>query len=80
MQVVQQTDKEKLKMYLKLSKIELAKMLIEFNRIIESGALQVVTGEPLNGYFERYSHKKNKHNLGKVDRIYPSYKTMRNYH
>jgi hypothetical protein len=35
MQVIQQTDEEKLTMYMKLSKEELAKMLIEANRHIE---------------------------------------------
>ena len=36
MQIVKQTTKEKLKMYMKCSKLELAKMLIECNRILEA--------------------------------------------
>ena len=32
-QIVEQTDEEKLKMYMKCKKIELAKMLIEANRV-----------------------------------------------
>ena len=32
MKVIEQTDEEKLAMYMKLSKVELAKMLIEANR------------------------------------------------
>ena len=36
MQIIPQTDKEKLKMYMKLSKTELAKMLIQTNKIIEA--------------------------------------------
>lgn len=34
-QAIKMTDKEKLRMYMKCSKKELAKMLIECNRIIE---------------------------------------------
>ena len=34
-QIIQQTDEEKLAMYMKLSKEELAKMLIENNKVIE---------------------------------------------
>jgi hypothetical protein len=36
MQVIEQTQEEKLKMYMKFSKVELAKMLIECNRILEA--------------------------------------------
>lgn len=42
-QVIEMTDKEKLKMYMKCSKKELAKMLIESNRIVFSRALEVST-------------------------------------
>jgi hypothetical protein len=35
-QVVQQTDKEKLKMYMKIKKKKLAKMLIQCNKILDS--------------------------------------------
>ena len=34
MQIIEQTDEEKLAMYMKCKKVELAKMLIECNRII----------------------------------------------
>jgi hypothetical protein len=34
MQVIEQTPEEKLKMYMKCSKVELAKMLIECNRLL----------------------------------------------
>lgn len=34
-QIIEMTDKEKLKMYMKLNKKELAKMLIQCNKIIE---------------------------------------------
>lgn len=40
-QIVEQTDEEKLAMYLKCSKKELAKMVIECNRIIKARALEI---------------------------------------
>lgn len=40
MQIIETTDKEKLKMYMKLTKKELAKMLIESNRIVFGMAVQ----------------------------------------
>lgn len=53
MQVIEMTDKEKLKMYMKCSKKELAKMLIESNRILFSRA--IVSGEQLKEAIEKSS-------------------------
>ena len=41
MQIVKQTDEEKLKMYMKCNKEELAKMLIEANKVISINSNQL---------------------------------------
>lgn len=47
MQEIEQTDEEKLKMYMGCSKAKLAKMLIECNRILRSQmSVKVVLTEP----------------------------------
>jgi len=50
MQIIQQTDEEKLAMYMKLSKEELAKMLIECNRILASGTISYVYNPTNSGF------------------------------
>jgi len=44
-QVVNMSDEEKLKMYLKLPKKKLAEMVIQLNKLISPPAITVVTGE-----------------------------------
>jgi len=45
MQIVQQTDKEKLAMYMKVKKKQLAEMLIQCNKIIDANFPIVTFGD-----------------------------------
>lgn len=50
--VVEQTDEEKLAMYMKLSKIELAKMLIEANKHLQRMELRPIYVDNNRGFQE----------------------------
>lgn len=49
-QIIEQTDEEKLAMYMKLLKEELAKMLIECNRVISNLIPRPVFGPPASKF------------------------------
>lgn len=59
MQVIEMTDKEKLKMYMKCNKKELAKMLIQCNKLIES---TIYTQAFINGRLIPKNTSKKKYN------------------
>jgi hypothetical protein len=60
MQIVEQTDEEKLTMYMKCKKEQLAKMLIQCNKIIDSNIFPYVSS------LDYYNEKPNERFLGEL--------------